>query len=396
MLRSAAEVLVEAGEARDGWPPARPSPTVPHLLHVFPGFDLGGAQVRFCALVEALGGAYRHSVISLSDTYAARALLGPDAPVTFLDPPVARANPLQRLSAIRAELDRLHPDVLLTYNWGAMEFALANFGQRPHVHHEDGFGPDEAVRQLRRRVWTRRLALARSHVVVPSQTLLELATGHWRLSSARVRYIPNGVMPRPDVPPSHEQLRLDVPRGRVRIIWVGALRPEKNVIRLLHAFAPLRDRATLIVVGDGPERPAVVAAAAKLGLGDSLQLLGVRADSRELLAMCDILALSSETEQMPLVVLEAMEAGLPVASVDVGDVRRMLACENHAYVTPLDPEPLGQALAQLAADPAIRAQVGAANRARARSLYTLPTMVRSYADLFRDALADHGSDRRHG
>ena len=307
---------------------ARPAPDgearPPHLLHVFPSFDIGGAQVRFAALVKAFGGRYRHSVISRSGRYAAAALLERQAPVAFEQAGWAQ-NPWRRLRVYRADLRRLQPDLLLTYNWGAVEFALANLGRIPHLHMEDGFGPEETRRQLPRRVWTRRLALARSTVVVPSETLLRLALETWRLSPRRVRHIPNAVAPQARFATALQDLGLHLPSGRPRIAWAGALRPEKNPVRLLRAFAPLRERASLIVIGDGPEREAVLAEAARLGLGDSLQLAGRRTDSRDLIMQCDMLALSSDTEQMPLVVLEAMDAGLPVASVDVGDVRCMLA-----------------------------------------------------------------------
>ena len=88
------------------------------------------------------------------------------------------------------------PDLLLTYNWGAIEWALADRIRPvcPHLHVVDGFGPEEARAQLPRRVWLRRLALSgRTTVVVPSQSLRALATAVWGLNPGRVRHIPNGV-----------------------------------------------------------------------------------------------------------------------------------------------------------------------------------------------------------
>lgn len=365
---------------------ARPAPFAHRLLHVFPSFEIGGAQVRFAALVAQLGAGYVHTVISLSGRRGAAALLPTGAPVTFLDPPAAAGNPLQRLQGYRAALRRLSPDLLLTYNWGSMEFAWANRGFIPHLHMEDGFGPEEACRQFMRRVWGRRVGLAKSQLVVPSETLLEVALGCWRVPRPRVHHIPNAVPPQHGYATKLEDLGLRLAPGRPRIVWAGALRAEKNPLRLLQAFAPLRERASLVVIGDGPERAAVQAEAARLGLGDSVQLLGRRNDARDLIMQCDVLALSSDTEQMPLVVLEAMDAGLAVASVDVGDVRRMLATENRPYVTPLDPAALGRALAALVEQPATRRAVGEANRHRARSVYTPPRMVAAYEGLMRQLI----------
>lgn len=363
----------------------RAASPIAHLVHVFPSFGVGGAQVRFVALVKELGARYAHTVLSLSGDFGAASLLPATAPVAFVKPKVG-GPPLKRLRAHRDELRSLRPDLLLTYNWGSIEFAMANAGRTPHLHMEDGFGPEEAQRRIRRRGWARRLVLARSQVVVPSETLQQIATGEWLLSARRVHHIANGVAPQRDYATDLDDLGLRLPANRPKIAWAGALRAEKNPLRLLRAFAPLRDQATLIVIGDGPERGAVLAEAERLGLGDSLQLVGRRNDARDLIMQCDVAALSSNTEQMPLMVLEAMDAGLPIASVDVGDVRRMVTPENRSFITPLSDQALGAALAELVAKPAMRRAIGEANRQRARSIYTLPRMVEAYDALIQGAL----------
>ena len=365
------------------------------LLHVFPTFSLGGAQVRFAALAEGLGSRFHHTVVAVNGGFEAESLLSPDAPVRIAGvAPSAGQGALGRLRACRRLLDELEPDLLLTYNWGSMEFAMANFvGRTPHLHMEDGFGPEETRRQLHRRVLTRRVVLSRSQVVVPSLTLQAIATRRWKLDPRRVHYIPNGISSK-----LHPSTRLadvapDLPAGAPRIVWTGALRPEKNPLRLLRAFAPLKDQAVLLIVGSGPEEAAVRAEAARLGLGDRVRLLGRRADARDIIMQCHVLALSSDTEQMPLVVLEGMDAGLPVASCDVGDVRRVVAPENRPFVTPLDDAALARALGRLISDAALRSAIGQANRRRLRAVYALPPMIEAYGALI-DRLAATGRARR--
>ncbi|SFJ89634.1 glycosyltransferase family 4 protein [Caulobacter sp. UNC279MFTsu5.1] len=367
----------------------------PHLVHVFPSFNIGGTQVRFAALAAALHARFRHTVVSLNGDYSAAVLVPPCAPVRYADPaPPTPASLSARLSLYRAELATLKPDVLVTYNWGAMEVAFVNaFGGGPHVHMEDGFGPEEAVRQFTRRIWARRVALARSHVVVPSRTLQTIAIDTWRLGRRNVQHIPNGIAPQADYVTPLNSLRPKLPRGLPVIAWVGALRPEKNPLRLLRAFAPLKTRAALLVIGDGPERDAVVREGARLRLGGRLFLLGRRTDTRDLIMQSQILALSSDTEQMPFAILEAMAAGLPVASTDVGDVRDMVAAENRPFVVPPSEVDLSDALRALIADPALRESIGQANRARQRDLYALSTMVEAYGALF-DRLSARSRARR--
>ncbi|HEY1927054.1 MAG TPA: glycosyltransferase family 4 protein [Caulobacteraceae bacterium] len=377
-------------EAPGDGPGEPPSGRRLKLLHVFPSFSIGGSQVRFATLARAWGRGVSHSVLALSGNYEAAELVPQDAAVSYLGAP-PRGSLAVRLLAYARILADLRPDVLLTYNWGAIEFVLANaFAGRPHLHLEDGFGPEEATRQLRRRVWGRQVALRRSHVLAPSANLRDLALETWGVSPTRLHYVPNGVPARrlPSTP--LETLGLDLPSHRVRIVWSGALRPEKNPVRALQAFAPLRDRATLLIIGDGPERSRVVAEAHALALGDSVRLLGARRDARDILMQCDLLAVSSDTEQAPLVVLEAMDAALPVASFDVGDVWRMVSPENRPFVVTHSTPALTAAISRLAADPERRRTIGAANRARAAEVYSADSMIRAHRLILEQLAAGAG------
>jgi glycosyltransferase involved in cell wall biosynthesis len=280
----------------------------------------------------------------------------------------------------RAALRSIAPDVLMTSNWGSIEWALAaqGLGLR-HVHTEDGFGPEERDRQLLRRVLIRRVALRRAEVMVPSTTLWRIATEKWRLAEARLHRIPNGI----DLSRFTPRRAGPRPDGAVVIGTVAALRPEKNLSRLLRAFhaLPATLRARLVIVGDGPERPALEALAAELGLEGRVLFTGAVEDPAPLYAEFDIFALSSDTEQMPLSVLEAMAAGLPVAATDVGDVRAMLAPANAPHVVRGDHAALGEALQRLAQDPAQRAWLGAANRAVAEREFDEVRMFRAHGAL---------------
>ena len=134
--------------------------------------------------------------MTLDGADAARDRLDQRLDVAVIDPAIDKRKPFGVLGQIHRQLRSLKPDLLLTYNWGAIEWALVNrFGARAdHIHFESGFGPEEVDRQILRRVWFRRLALARSKwVVVPSRTLVAIATNIWRISPAQLRYVPNGV-----------------------------------------------------------------------------------------------------------------------------------------------------------------------------------------------------------
>ena len=355
------------------------------ILHVFPSFGVGGAQMRFVALARGLGHDFVHTVVSLHGDKSAVGFLMPEDPVALADAPAGTGSLMARLGRYRRALRDHAPDLLVTYNWGAIEWALANNAlELPHIHIEDGFGPEESKRQFPRRVWTRRLALRRSTLVVPSRTLKEMALKVWHLNEAAVRYIPNGIEPREHFQTHLDDLDLHLPPGKPLIVWAGALRREKNLSLMLRAFAPLKREATLLVIGDGPEMAAARAEAEDLSITQSVRFLGRRQDVRDILMQCDILALSSDTEQMPLVVLEAMDAGLPVASTAVGDVKYMVCEENRPYIVQGSAPELGAAMRALVADGAVRRTIGVANQRRLRQDYAARDMIAAYRGLFRE------------
>jgi glycosyltransferase involved in cell wall biosynthesis len=96
----------------------------------------------------------------------------------------------------------------------------------------------------------------------------------------------------------------------------------------------------------------------------------------------DIFVLSSDTEQMPLSVLEAMASGLPVVSTDVGDVADMVTPSEGGFVVDRDEAALAAALSRLGAAAADRRRMGVANRARAVAVYSLTEMIERYRSAF--------------
>ena len=363
-------------------------------MHVFPTFAVGGAQVRFAALANHFGRAFRHVVIALDGETGCRDRLDPALDVSF--PVIAAPKNAMLANAwrFRGLLRRWRPDVLVTGNWGAIEFAMANLPAfTRHLHVVDGFGPEEREAQIPRRVLIRRLVLSRGKVVVPSRTLERIATRIWKLSPRVVRYVPNGIdlgrfAARAAVNgASGDGARPDAAaRGNaVPVIGtVAALREEKNLARLLRAFAAAtRERsARLVIVGDGAGRADLTALADALGVGARVTFTGHRDDTPALYAGFDLFALTSDTEQMPLSVIEAMASGLSVVSTDVGDVRAMLAPENAAFVGARDDAVIAGLLAALLDDPAARARIGRANRAKAERDFDQAAMFAAWHGLW--------------
>ncbi len=361
---------------------SRGRPDAPLVLHVFPTFAVGGAQVRFAAIANHFGRAFRHIVVALDGNLACQERLNPDLDITF--PAVAASRNAMLASAWRYRrlLRRWRPDVLVTCNWGAIEFALANIVPvTRHLHVVDGFGPEERTTQIPRRVLLRRLALARSPVVLPSRNLVRIATEVWKLPPTVIRYVPNGIDLTRFTPVGRPPAAGSIAAGPV-IGTVAALRPEKNIARLLRAFATLT-AGRLVIVGDGPERAALRTLAAALGIAAKVDFAGHHPDPAPFYAGFDIFALSSDTEQMPLSVIEAMASGLPVAATAVGDVPAMVSADNTPFITFLDDLALSQSLATLVADPERRRRIGQANRDKASRDFDQGAMFAAHGALWR-------------
>lgn len=376
--------LVQATEKQATGAPQRPR----HFVHVFPTFAYGGVPIRIADVISRLHGPYRHSILSLNGRIDAKSRIAEELDVDFPEPPTGRLPGL--LPTIARWLKAAEPDALLTYNWGAIEWALSSRLRRGlrHIHFESGFGPEEADRQLPRRCLFRRLALGGSErLVVPSHLLVGIATEQWHVNPNKILLLPNGVnlaRYRPDAGRPEILANLE-DKARPLIGTVSPLRKEKALDRLLRGAAPLlrADRCTLLIAGDGAERPTLEAVAAELGIASQTRFLGHVEDVASFIPLLDVFCLTSDTEQMPNALLQAMASACSVAAVDVGDVARILSQENRALVVPRDDETaFTAALDRLLGNAELRRTLGAANRRQAERNYDLEDMVAAYEALF--------------
>ncbi|HQQ68878.1 MAG TPA: glycosyltransferase [Alicycliphilus sp.] len=320
-----------------------------HLLHAFSTFQMGGPQARFVELANALGPMFRHTIVAMDNRFDAGERLHDAVNWTPMPLTVVKGGALANRGAFRQVLRSLRPDLLVSYNWGAIEWAAGNFPRVcPQVHVEDGFGPEEAERQLPRRVWMRRALLGWTGmpVVVISRQLERIALQVWKLPASRVRFIANGV----SVPVQQRPQRDLSPEGVIHVGTVAGLRPEKNIARLIKAFAGLRATraARLTIVGGGPLQAELQQLALALGVADDVEFAGYLSNPALKLKDFDLFALSSDTEQLPIALLEAMAVGMPVAATAVGDVPAILAEVSPGNVCAPDDEAFTRLLLQVA------------------------------------------------
>lgn len=367
-------------------PSADVAPKPRTLLHAAPSWGEGGREIRAVQLMGMLGPDFRHVLFAHDGCYDALRQASGEVAWEPLELDLS-GGVLARLRSMRRQLRAVRPDALLTYNWGSVEWLMAArlSGCRAVVHHEDGFGPDETERRLPRRNLARRFLLrAARDVIVPSRGLETIARREWGCG-ARVRYLPNGV----DVARFH-------PLGDRRqedetvFVCVGALRPEKNQVLAVEALAQAacRERARLVLVGGGPDEAMIRSRVHALGLGARVTFHGKVQDTAPCYRDAEVFVIPSNTEQMPLSLLEAMASGLPVVGTDVGDVRSMLAEPNREMLVRTgDVVGLAGLMDRVASDASLRAELGAANRARAMAEFDKDACYGRYCDLYRAASA---------
>ena len=356
----------------------------PKILHVFDGFRVGGTEVRTCNVINHLGKRFRHVVVSNNGNFDAARHIEADIDVRYLHPKTTGGFYPKALLSICRALREISPDLMIAYEWGAIDWVLVSrlVGCCPTIMTVEGFEDSELFVQNRRRLLIRRLLYGRcDKVVVCSRTLYDIALEKWKLQPPRLLHIPNGVDCRKFTPSAETRGQT----GEVRLGVVASLIKLKNHIKLLKCLAELSESVhfSLHIAGEGPERENLKQFCRESGLDEKVHFLGHVHDTPSFLKGLDIFCLASITEQMPMSVLEAMATGLPIVSTDVGDVKLMVSEENKPFITDLDDDTqYTQALKKLIGDRSLRTVIGRANRHKCLDLYDEQLMFKRYEELY--------------
>ena len=383
----------------------------PLIAHVLYRLDTGGMEQVAISVINHTATRYRHAVIALVGIGTMRnRFTDPAVPCLSLDKkPGKDWGCYFRLWKM---LRRLKPDLVQTYNIGTLDVAPAAwFAGVPRVvhaeHGRDVADPDGTNRRyLAMRRWLQPFIARYVAVSADLESWLRERVG---IAPAKVACIPNGIdIERYAGTAGSRELRpllgAFAPPGTLVVVNVGRLDPVKNQAGLIAAFKLLCDgspataaRLRLVVVGEGVCRDALETQIARLGLHDQVRLLGDRKDVPEILTECDVFALSSVAEGIPLTLLEAMAAGLPIVATRVGGVGEVVVDGvTGTLVEPGNPAALAQALRGYMEDALRRGQHGDAGRQRVEQRFSLAAMLAGYTSLYDEVLArrDHTSSPR--
>jgi glycosyltransferase involved in cell wall biosynthesis len=293
---------------------------------------------------------------------------------------------------------RLRPDVVQANGSATLKYAsLAKTISRrswPLVYRNIGIA-SHWIRFPGQRWWNRWLLRKVGHVAAVSRHSGDDFRRVFGLAASHVSTIPIGVdVPAtPRLPILRERLAAlaGLPANAEAVIHVGSFTHEKNHAWLIRAFAQLRalrPSAHLVLVGDGPLRPTMQALVEMYGLREYVRFLGTRADVPDLVGGADILALSSTTEGIAGVILEAAAQAVPTVSTDVGSLSEAISDGLTGMLVPNgDMNAFVSAIAGLLADPARRRSMGDAAYAFVKKDFAIDQIAGRFERLYTD-LAD--------
>lgn len=211
-----------------------------------------------------------------------------------------------------------------------------------------------------------------------------------RVGERQIEVVPNAVGEPAQVDPSERDAvreELGIPREAPLVLAVGRLNKQKGFADLLRMFERVvatHANAYLVIAGNGSLHRELARRIAKSGLASRVQLLGLRRDIPRLLAAADVYVSAALWEGLPVAILEAMAAGLPVVATRVGDVARVVGPGMGTLVEPGDPEALFEALQPLLDDRALCRAQGEVGRAHVRQEFGQDAWAARLLGLYRD------------
>lgn len=380
-------------------PPHRPDgpPARPRVAYVITNSEIGGAQSHVADLLRALPPRIEPVLLAGGDGPLFDVAAAQGTPTIRLSRLDNALSPLRAIAALRELMTALRqtkPDLVHAHSAkaGALGRLAAALLGIPVVYTVHGFGFKPAAPTLQRhatRLAEILLAPLTTRLICVAEAERGLA-GCLPLARERIGVIPNGIADAPARARAGAPLR--------RIAMVARFAAPKRPDLLIRAFAqacagssgtvPLPPDCELVIAGDGPLLPAMRALAAELAPG-RIALPGNVTDIAALLASAQLFVLASDHEGLPLSVLEAMRAGLPVVATDLPGIREQLDAGRAGVLCAAGSVPaLAAALSELGNDPGRRERLGSQARQRWARHYHLEAMADATWQTYRLALGE--------
>jgi len=388
----ALSVAEKTDVTRERLPVRTHRPTVCQILH---SLRMGGAEVLAARLARQLADRHRFVFVCLDEL----GKLGQDLQAEGFRIEVLTRRPgidwrsSFRLARFlrREQVDLVHAHQYTPYFYSNL---ARFFYRRPAIlftEHGRHF-PDYP---RRKRMAVNRLFLKScDRVIGVGEAVREALISNEGICPERIKVIYNGVdlAPFQDGTQEREVVRreLGLEAGSLVILQVARLdylKDHGTAIRTIDRVLQKCPRARLVLVGDGPEEPQIRELVRQRGLEPHVQFLGLRTDVARLLEAADIFLLTSISEGIPLTLIEAMAAGVPIVATRVGGIGEVVADGSTGLLAPSgDDSSLAQQILRLSENAALRQALGAEGRKRAWALFSEKKMHASYQQLYQEML----------
>lgn len=264
---------------------------------------------------------------------------------------------------------------------------LARTPVRLATHHGDIHGNSTLKKKIHGAIINSKMT---TRLVAVSQQIHQLVQTEEGILPDKIQVILNGIPPIPDIPQGEkEKLRnqLSIKEGQLMVLSVGRLALPKGHAVLLEAIAILpqlqKENLQFFIAGDGSLRKELENQASRLDIQGQVTFLGIRQDVPKLLRAADIFVLPSLWEGLPLVILEAMSAGLPILASDVEGITDAIQDGESGIVIPIkDPGAMKDKLILLANQPELRETLGKNGKINFKDKFDIDTMCHQYEELF--------------
>ncbi|HWG35118.1 MAG TPA: glycosyltransferase family 4 protein [Gemmatimonadaceae bacterium] len=327
-------------------------------VHVVGVFDNAGDAAFFCQPLSA-NGVRAHAIVLPRRAY------------------------VRERSALRSFYRSIAPDVVHTHGYHSDVIAsrLARRLNIPTVATVHGFTGGGWRNRLYERLQVRALRSVDT-VVAVSRPLGELLRRRG-VARARIRVIQNAwASRRGPYPRTAARLLLGIQHDAFCVGWVGRLSHEKGADVLVDAVVHLPTDIVVSIIGGGREREALEIRAQKLGVASRIRWHGALDDAAQLMGAFDVVALSSRTEGTPMVLFEAIAAGVPVIATNVGGIPDVITDETGTIVPPEDSLALASAIARVRNDPGAASDFASAALRALSTRFAPEPWVASYDQVY--------------
>jgi glycosyltransferase involved in cell wall biosynthesis len=375
-------------------------------VFVLPALQLGGAERHVVLLAQHLNPRrWRSRVMTFRDGPYGDELRSSGIPVDLVPAPAGAGGVLRTAAAIRGYLRRHRPAVVSAQHFAAdlpVRMALLQHramagGRVPYVVWKHTYG-HIGHRGARERALERALGGLVNGYAAVCYTQVTYLRDQLELPTGKMEVVQNS-LPASTSGDGRAALWAALPTepaGPVAVV-VGALRADKGHRDLLDAWRDVArhvPKASLVIIGDGPERAELEGLTRAAGL-DRVHFLGARVDAPLLAVGADVFVLASyNIECFPYAVLEAMAGGVPVVTTATGGLAEMV---DHGVtgllVPPQAPRALGRALIEVLGSPPRAAALGAGGRRRLAEAFPFDRWVSEINDLYDAWSVPHGRRR---